>query len=52
MNCTGDIPPGYYHILAYETDSLSNPAVKKYRYINTTLPQGTFYANSKLTIYF
>ena len=52
VDCTGDIPPGYYHILAYGTDSLSNPAVKKYRYINTILPQGTLYANSKLTIYF
>ena len=48
MNCTGDIPPGYYHILAYGTDNRTNPAVKKYHYINTTLPQGTLYANSKL----
>ena len=47
MNCTGDIPPGYYHILAYGTDNRTNPAVKKYHYINTTLPQGTLYANSK-----
>ena len=48
MNCTGDIPPGYYHILAYGTDNRTNPAVKKYHYINTTLPLGTSYANSKL----
>ena len=48
MNCTGDIPPGYYHILAYGTDNRTNSAVKKYHYINTTLPQGTLYANSKL----
>ena len=40
MNCTENIPPGYYHIIAYDTDNVSNPAVKMYRYLNTTLPQG------------
>ena len=36
MNCTDNIPPGYYHIIAYDTDNVSNPAVKMYCYINTT----------------
>ena len=40
MNCTENIPPGYYHIIAYDTDNASYPAVKKYYYLNTTLPQG------------
>ena len=40
MNCTDNIPPGYYHIIAYDTDNVSYPAVKKYHYLNTTLPQG------------
>ena len=40
MNCTENIPPGYYHIIAYDTDNVSNPAVKMYHYLNTTLPQG------------
>ena len=51
-NCTGDIPPGYYHILAYGTDNRTDPAVKKYHYINTTLPQGTLYANRDFYFYF
>ena len=44
MNCTENIPPGYYHIIAYDTDNVSNPAVKTYRYLNTTLPQGTSFS--------
>ena len=40
MNCTENIPPGYYHIIAYDTNNVSNPAVKMYHYLNTTLPQG------------
>ena len=37
MNCTENIPPGYYHIIAYDTDNVSNPAVKKYHYLTTAL---------------
>ena len=44
MNCTDNIPPGYYHIIAYDTDNVSYPAVKKYLYLNTTLPQGTSFS--------
>ena len=44
MNCTDNIPPGYYHIIAYDTDNASNPAVKTYHYLNTTLPQGTSFS--------
>ena len=37
MNCTENIPPGYYHIIAYDTNIVSNPAVKMYRYLFTLL---------------
>ena len=37
MNCTDNIPPGYYHIIAYDTDNVSSPAVKMYHYLFTLL---------------
>ena len=37
MKCTENIPPGYYHIMAYDTDNVSYPAVKKYHYLSTAL---------------
>ena len=51
MNCTDNIPPGYYHIIAYDTDNVSYPAVKKYYYLNTTFPQGTSFSSHSITYF-